>query len=263
MKKSFFQRIKNIENSSNSFLNKEIPIICKLKLHNFQKLRKITGEPTNEKLNNIMINTALNITRELNNVLLCYTQGSEISILLSDFKNKKSNFFDYNVQRICSFIASKSSILFHMCCSFEEVDIDDCYEAFFFTCNCFNISFEEVTNYFILQQRNSIHDSTHYWHDYYLPSEAKQKHSNEKISFDTSLLPSYDKECNDLHFKFGTLITKEKVKINIKNLPREALEFYEKYDILIEENNKKEQWFPRILDIKIEENKNIIENKLK
>ena len=130
-----------------------------------------------------MQETAKYLCENIMGCVLSYQQSDEISLILVDYKKLNSSaFFDYEVQKVCSIIASMATMAFNKYfeeevrynfdCFFEPWNDDEkekkLFSSYFksikkgamFDSRCFNIPKEEVTNYIYWRQldasRNSI-----------------------------------------------------------------------------------------------------------
>ena len=160
------------------------------------------------------------------------------------------------MQKINSYFSAKSTLFFQ-----RNID-NDLYNKIgdvFFTSKVFSIPKDEVINYFILQQRNCIHDSIHYWHDYYLPND-KNKHSDLKLKPQEILVPTWD-ECPSLHFKHGTFFRRLEIDKEAR-ITSGSFEFNTKYGLIPQETVTRKKWTPIPMKIRFEDDRKIIEELL-
>lgn len=155
IKDSLGNRMKeNYENRSKTYLLRRTPVIVRLDGNCFHNYTRKLTKPFSEELNNIMSLTMKSLCEDTMGSVLGYTQSDEISILLLDYKQLTTQaYFDYNVQKICSLMASRATAIFNV---FKLVENKFAY----FDCRAFNVPREEILNYFIWRQkdwnRNSI-----------------------------------------------------------------------------------------------------------
>ena len=165
-KDSLGGRIKGYEEVFKQKLIRRMPVIIRVDGKAFHTLTKrITPamdatERTGpgQKFHRVMMNTALNVAQSIQNCVFAYTQSDEISFLLRDWDNHETEqWFDGTVQKLVSIAASFTTAKF----------ADAWYLEFgthvsngFFDARVFNLSKEEVANYFIWRQqdwtRNSV-----------------------------------------------------------------------------------------------------------
>lgn len=133
-----------------------------------------------------MQKTTKYLCENIQGCVLGYTQSDEISLVLVDYqKFETAAWFDYEVQKMCSIVASMATMIFNQCFVENYLgfiastnwdftsesgrqryrDIQSAYAAAsqkgaMFDARCFNIPKEEVTNYIYWRQldasRNSI-----------------------------------------------------------------------------------------------------------
>jgi len=126
----------------------------------FHTLTRNCARPYDEKLMDVMRDTAIEMVKEMQGANLAYVQSDEISILLTDFaKETTSAWFDGNIQKISSVSASMATAFFNEKAGDESEALFD--DVAFFDGRCFTIPDPiEVENYFIWRQvdatRNSI-----------------------------------------------------------------------------------------------------------
>ena len=268
MKKSdnkFVERFEKIENCFNQNLLLNSPAICRIKLQGYSEIRKKLEQPFDIQLHRLIINTGKFVCSRIDNIVFAYVQGSEISFLLSSYKKNEENpFLDNNIQKLVSYFSVESSMCFQGDLGMtmeKDINLFGVANNAFFTSKVFSIPKEEITNYFILQQRKCIHDSIHYWHDYYSPSEAKNKHSDKKMIEKDTLIPSWE-EATSLHFKHGTLIYKAEIDFKVKKHTQGAFDYYTKYSLIPQETVTRKKWTPIPMKIRFEDDRKIIEELL-
>lgn len=172
-------RMKDYESVSKTKLMHRQPVIARIDGRAFHTLTKGFDKPFDKIFMETMQETMLQLCKNIQGCVLGYTQSDEISLLLTDYKKLNSSaFFDYEVQKCCSVIASMATLYFRK--SFENI-CDEAWEKgkekgfnaskyksmdnAMFDCRVFNLPFDEVTNYFYWRQtdatRNSIQMVAH------------------------------------------------------------------------------------------------------
>jgi tRNA(His) 5'-end guanylyltransferase len=93
---------------------------------------------------------------EFTNSVIAYHQNNQVIILLDDYNvHNKEQYFGGNVQDIVSNVASEFTYLFNVLCKdvYETYNIFDIgYQPALFKVKVFNLTKEEVNNYFIFRQ---------------------------------------------------------------------------------------------------------------
>lgn len=152
-------------------LTKRIPVIVRLDGKAFHTFTKSLDKPFDDILISAFQETCLRLCEDIQGCQIAYHQSDEISLLIVDYQSLESQaYFDYNVQKMASIIASSATLYFNR--AFENifkhrgfVDEPGRYEKAIetgakFDCRVFNIPKEEVTNYFYSRQldcyRNAI-----------------------------------------------------------------------------------------------------------
>ena len=164
------------ENIPKTKLMRRCPVIIRIDGRSFHTVCRNFQKPFDEVLIVSMQKTMKKLCENIQGVRLGYCQSDEISLLVCDYdKLTSSAFFDYEVQKICSIIASMTTLYFNQIFCEEATDYLEAwnidqkyYDALLkamtigamFDARCFNIPKEEVTNYFYWRQldasRNSV-----------------------------------------------------------------------------------------------------------
>lgn len=169
------KRMKDYESVSKIKLMKRCPVCVRIDgkaHHNFTKGFK---RPFDEIYVKAMQETAKYLCENIQGVVLSYQQSDEITLIMIDYKElNTSPYFDYEVQKLCSIIASMATMAFnkyfvnniseHRYANGEEElyyshEIAS-HKGAMFDARVFNIPKEEVTNLIYWRQldatRNSI-----------------------------------------------------------------------------------------------------------
>lgn len=184
-------RIKNnYEKISQTKLMRRCPVMVRIDGRAFHSYTRGFKRPFDEILVKSMQDTTKYLCENIMGCVLGYTQSDEITLVLIDYQKHTSQaFFDYEVQKLCSIIASMATMAFNkafykafdewghenlpdwdMGGTNEPVDesimkLCEVYgkaqeKGAMFDCRCFNIPKEEVTNAIYWRQldaaRNSI-----------------------------------------------------------------------------------------------------------
>lgn len=176
--KTFYEQIPKTK------LMRRCPVAIRIDGKAFHTFTRGFQKPFDEVLIKSMQGTMKYLCENIQGCVLGYTQSDEITLILVDYKKLTSSaFFDYEVQKLCSIVASMSTMAFN---KFFEKYVDEYrfskwdgvskYEdgtwgyiqtllnavdkGAMFDARCFNIPKEEVTNLVYWRQddasRNSI-----------------------------------------------------------------------------------------------------------
>jgi len=239
----------NYENRSKTYLTRRTPVIIRLDGVAFHTFTRGFVKPFDKRLMETMQEVTLGLCREIQGVVLGYTQSDEITLVLVDYKELDSQaWYDYGVQKLCSVAASKATKLFNKIFAEKaaglikryyddflpnkkkyEYLIDDvkkvvnAYERGLkngaeFDARCFNIPMEEVLNCVLWRikdcNRNSINSlgQAHFSH-----KELQNKNTSEVQDM---LMEKFKINWNDLsNFeKGGTLIVQGEHGFEIKDV---------------------------------------------
>ena len=156
----------NYENRSKNFLTRRVPVIIRIDGKSFHTFCKRFDRPYDRILNYALNNTMEFLCKNIQGAKFAQRHSDEISILVTDYDTITTDaFFDYNVQKICSVVASMASAQF---CKTLYIECNDDLNKYLqrdedwpcFDARCFNLPEEEITNYFwwrvLDAKRNSI-----------------------------------------------------------------------------------------------------------
>ena len=186
-------RMKGYEKVMDQKLIKRSPVIIRLDGRSFHTFTRGFRKPFDDILIDTMQQTALYMCQNVQNCVLAYTQSDEISLLLIDYKNLDTQpWFDNRIQKIVSTSAALASITFkeifknniekfgyknipdwdmggtnEWLTDQQQEDlkyIQNLYSAIEnkyrgFDSRCFNLSKDEVANYFFWRQQDCIRNS--------------------------------------------------------------------------------------------------------
>lgn len=180
--KTYYEEIPKIK------LMRRTPVIIRIDGKAFHTFTRGFEKPFDEILIKTMQETTKYLCENIQGCVLGYTQSDEISLVLIDYqKLETSAWFDYEVQKMCSIVASMTTMAFNKIftknvkeydmewkCGLtpQSVEIQKAHYDYIdvlnkavekgaaFDARCFNIPREEVTNYIYWRQldatRNSI-----------------------------------------------------------------------------------------------------------
>lgn len=152
-------RMKEYESVNQYNLLRRMPFIIRLdgkSFHTFTKKIKFQ-KPFDENMMKAMIMAATKLIEEIQGSKLAYVQSDEISIMAIDYENINTQaWFDKNLQKMVSVSASIASIYFNDYLKKMSLSID---EYGLFDSRSFVLPKEEVCNYFIWRQSDSVRNS--------------------------------------------------------------------------------------------------------
>ena len=201
-------------------LTRRMPVIIRIDMRTGHTFTKGFKKPNDKIFSQAMINTAVKLCEDIQNVQLAYIQSDEISLLLIDYKKlTSSQWFDGNIQKMTSVSASIATIGFNTAYMREILNTELTNEEHImysakinkmtFDSRVFNIPESEVTNYFIWRQldatRNAIQSLGQ---SYFSHSELQNKNCDE---IQDMLFTQKNINFNDCltSFKRGTCIIKD------------------------------------------------------
>jgi len=149
----------NYEKRSQTSLTRRIPVIIRIDGKNFSQFCKRFEKPYDEFFNQTLNEVMRVLCEKIQGCKLAERHSDEISLLLTDFDTIQTDaFFDYNVQKICSVVASMATAEFCRLLAkwayhgpigelrYVKIEWDETWPSF--DARCFNIPEHEVTNYF-------------------------------------------------------------------------------------------------------------------
>lgn len=153
IEQSLSGRMREYSEINNTRLMKQVPVIIQVDGCNFHSMTKKCKKPFDEVIIRGMWSAALNMCRHIEGAKLAYVQSDEISVLVTNYGTlNQGAWFDFRVQKLASVSASLATVGFN--------DWGVFCDPATFDAKCFNLSKEEVANWFIWRQqdwtRNSI-----------------------------------------------------------------------------------------------------------
>ena len=113
-KSDLAKRMKDYESTSKTKLMKRCPAICRIDGKAHHSFTKGFKRPFDEIYIQSMQETAKYLCENIQGVVLSYQQSDEITLVLVDYKElNTSPYFDYEVQKLCSIIASMATMAFN------------------------------------------------------------------------------------------------------------------------------------------------------
>ena len=173
-------RMKDYESISKTKLMKRCPVICRIDGKAHHSFTRGFKRPFDEVYMKSMQETAKYLCENLQGVVLSYQQSDEITLVFVDYeKLNTSPYFDYEVQKLCSIIASMATMAFNKffyenvfqyngMASIDMSDKEYPYKEVYakaikngaiFDARCFNIPKEEVANLIYWRQLDAMRHS--------------------------------------------------------------------------------------------------------
>lgn len=178
----FDKRMKEYEAVSKTRLTKRMPVVIRIDGRAFHTFTKGFQKPYDEILCKTMQETMKYLCGNIQGCVLGYTQSDEITLILVDYDDiKKSSWLDYEVQKICSIVASMATMKFnqlfmpnvlevyknrykepHKCKM--PFDLYDTYckaneQGAMFDTRCFNVPENDICNALIWRQKDAEKNS--------------------------------------------------------------------------------------------------------
>ena len=174
MQTSLSVRMKKYEKQSRVYLEEKTPVIIRIDGKGFSKYTRGFKKPFDKILIETMFETTKFLCANIQNCQVAYTQSDEITLLLVDYINEKTDaWFNNNLQKLCSVSSSMATLAFNK--SFiqivekyhQEQFISDVEYEFYktkyhlamFDSRAFTLPKEEVVNCFIWRQEDCIRNS--------------------------------------------------------------------------------------------------------
>lgn len=228
------ERMKQYEEVSKCYLERHTPAIIRIDGCRFSKFTRGLKKPFDENFMNVMTQTAKYLCENIQNIQMAYVASDEISLLLVDYTNPNTDaWFGYNTQKMTSVSASMTTLMFNKYwrdCSkqlFESYyaymskDDDDKDEYSYFEkfdeknfkatfdARAFSLPKEEVVNYFVYRQQDTIRNS--------ISSLARKYYSHKEIEgvnttdLQEKILKAYRIDWNDCSVpqKYGVCIKRD------------------------------------------------------
>lgn len=229
------KRMKKYEAVPKNVLMRRTPVIIRVDGRAFHTFTKGFQKPFDDVLIKAMQDTMKYLCENIQGCVLGYTQSDEITLVLVDYKKLESDaWFDYEVQKMCSIVASMATLEFNRKMKRYAIKYansgngDEITRQFgiyakainrgaMFDARVFNVPVEEVTNNIYWRQldasRNSIQmlGQAHFSH-----KELQHKTCNQ---IQDMLMTMKEINWNDLptHYKRGSCCLKEKYCLNATN----------------------------------------------
>ena len=232
------KRMKNYEAIPKTKLMRRTPVVIRIDGRAFHTFTQNLRKPFDTILMEAMQDTTKYLCENIPGCVLGYTQSDEISLVLVDYDTlDKSAWFGYEVQKMCSIVASMTTMRFnkiftrkvdeayttlifsededYLRALIDAIDMGACFDA-----RVFNIPKEEVTNYIYWRQADASKNSIQMVGHANFTEEEMHKKSVNDIQDMLMLEKSINWNDFTVSQKRGTCVIKKPV----------------------DKNNKKEKW---------------------
>ena len=167
MKDLLGDRMKKYENISRQYLMPRSYTFCRVDGKSFHSYLKDCKRPFDNDVISDMNDTAVYLCENIQNAKLAFVQSDEITILLCDFDTlTTSQFFDGNIQKISSVVASLATARFNQLRSQRFINsksinlLGSEFRLAMFDCRCWTVpNAIEAMNVFRWRQQDCIRNS--------------------------------------------------------------------------------------------------------
>lgn len=164
-KDSLGDRMKAYEGAYRNSLPGRMPVIIRIDGKAFHTYTETCERPWDQKLIDVMNETAMYLCKNVQNCCVAYVQSDEISLLLNNFKTiETQSWFDNNVQKMVSISSAMASAIFTANSwkifgdSPNEPSAENIVPAMFDS-RVFVLPKEDVNNYFLWRQQDATRNS--------------------------------------------------------------------------------------------------------
>lgn len=184
-------------------LMRRVPVAVRIDGRSFHTFTRGFWKPFDRTLMNTMQGTMQYLCQNIQGAKFGYAQSDEITLILTDYDTfTTSAFFDYEVQKLCSIIASMATMKFnqlfpynvsllrgikgdykaiHYFEEYYDTMLTAASKGAMFDCRCFNIPKEEVTNLIYWRQLDAMRNSVQMVGQANFSQKELQNKSCEKI----------------------------------------------------------------------------------
>ena len=183
-------RMKRYELVTKNYLTPRTPVIIRVDgkaFHTFTKKLNNTIDPScdtgpSELMHQVMIRTAYYMSKNIQNVVVAYTQSDEISFVLKDWNTTATQqWFGGNTQKMASVAASMATAYFNLLWS-QTMNLppETISDLAMFDARVYNLPKEEVNNYLVWRQQDATRNSVQFLgHLYFSHSSLHKKTCND------------------------------------------------------------------------------------
>ena len=234
-------RMKEYEKRNRYYLQKRVPVICRLDMRTGHTVLRDFKRPFDEVFIKSMQETAKCLCENVMGAKIAYTQSDEITLVLVDYEKLDTDvFFDYRVDKLCSVTASMATLAFNKALIknvegfykehtifneyedraeivFDAEENEKLYSVYreaiekgaMFDCRCFNIPKEEVTNAVYWRQVDASRNSVQMVGQAYFSHNELHEKSNSDIQDMLMLQKGINWNNYPTHQKRGSCVIKK------------------------------------------------------
>ena len=224
-KDSLGDRMKTYESITDRRLISLSPVIIRLDGRSFHSLTRSLDKPYDANFIEIMNYIAKYLCEEIQNCRLAYVQSDEISLVLLEKNYLAESWFDNRLNKILSIssaLATKALTLVMLSPIYGELIHNEKFKSLFkkgmFDSRAFNLSREEVVNYFIWRQNDCIRNAKSMYAETYISSKIlHSKTSEERVELANKESGIDFYKDMPIGFQRGRCIIKKDLKWEIDN----------------------------------------------
>lgn len=155
---SLGDRLKVYEAVPSLRLMRRVPVVLRVDGKAFHTFSSSLQKPMDQRMVSCMTAAARYLCKEIQGAKIAYVQSDEISVLITDYeKLTTEGWFDYQVQKMVSVGASMATVAFNKAMHEHLPEFSDKMPVF--DARVYNLSKEEVCNYFIWRQQDATRNS--------------------------------------------------------------------------------------------------------
>lgn len=222
-KRSLGDRMKAYEAASKGTLPGRLPVIIRVDGKAFHTYTRGAEKPFDEKLMEVMDDTARALCEEVQGSVLAYVQSDEISLLIHSYKDLESEaWFSNEIQKMVSVSAGIASATFSLGSS---KIFSGTHKRAVFDSRAFVLPESEISNYFIWRQRDCIRNSINtIAQNLFSQKELHGKNLDQvkQLLLDKADIDVDDQETWEPYFIRGRCVKRKLVKHSAGNVYRQS-----------------------------------------
>jgi tRNA(His) guanylyltransferase len=173
MKDSLGDRIKRYERCSDQMLTPNAPLFIRVDGRAFHTWTKGLDKPFDRRLMRTMVNTAMDVVKDMPGFKLAYLQSDECTFMLTDTDRVESQgWFDYRLNKVVSIAASAFTAYFNREVP-NQFGINIQRNLAMFDARAFSVPYEDAPNVFVWRQKD--------WHRNSLSMLAQAYYSHKEL----------------------------------------------------------------------------------
>lgn len=200
MTQSLDDRMKQYEYVTRTYLTRKIPAIIRIDGKAFRTFTRGLQKPFDRVFMTAMQMTMKSLCEQIQGCVFGYTQSDEITLVLTDYANEKTDaWFGYNIQKMASIAASMATMYFNkhfkdavaLWRSENRTETSESgdyltalckqYDCAMFDARVFSLPKEEVCNCLIWRQRDAVRNSVQAVGQAYFSAKQMEGKSNAEV----------------------------------------------------------------------------------